>query len=223
MTNFATAIRIISLNVMLRRSFGIVFLLALLMSGARARSVTDGSTPLGLAPGSPAGSYALSGIEDVNLYNGHLNLHLPLLQVGGRGTAQYMMTLLPINASWIVQHEELGTGNSFNYPSYEWWAGLRPGYGPGVLQGRSATSPQCVDGEYSATSTLTRLTFTAPDGTEFELRDQAYGGQPHYSVCYDSAHPGTFNRGRVFITADGTTATFISDTDIYDYLMCDSF
>jgi hypothetical protein len=45
----------------------------------------------------------------------------------------------------------------------------------------------------------------APDGTDYEFRDQATNGQPKAPVS------GGFNRGTIFTTADGTTATFISD------------
>jgi hypothetical protein len=53
----------------------------------------NSSTPVGWAKGTPAGSYALSGFDNVNLFNGHLNFHLPLLKVGGRGSAGYTMAL----------------------------------------------------------------------------------------------------------------------------------
>src|SRR5258708_11146890 len=36
-------------------------------------SITDGTTPSGIAAGSPTGSYALSGFENINLFNGNLN------------------------------------------------------------------------------------------------------------------------------------------------------
>jgi hypothetical protein len=56
------------------------------------------------------------------------------------------------------------------------------------------------------------LTFTAPDGTEIELRDMASRGEPlQGGGCY-----GGPSRGKTFISADGSAATFISDTDIYD-------
>lgn len=48
-------------------------------------SAVDGTTPLGISRGAPAGSYGLSGFDSVNLYNGNLNFRLPLLQIGGRG------------------------------------------------------------------------------------------------------------------------------------------
>lgn len=45
-------------------------------------SATDGSTPSALTPGSPAGSYALSGFDNINPFNGNLNVRLPLVQIG---------------------------------------------------------------------------------------------------------------------------------------------
>jgi hypothetical protein len=62
--------------------------LLLAMATAHAQSVTDGATPLGLSPGMPAGSYALSDFDAVNLYNGNLGFRLPLLSVAGRGSTE---------------------------------------------------------------------------------------------------------------------------------------
>lgn len=54
----------------------LLFLLA--MKIVAQQSATDGATPLALSPGTPAGSYPLSGFDNVNLYNGSLNFQLPL-------------------------------------------------------------------------------------------------------------------------------------------------
>src|SRR5438094_373366 len=51
-------------------------------------SATDSSTPVGMAPGAPAGSYQLGGFDNINFFNGNLNFNLPLLKVGGRGGVQ---------------------------------------------------------------------------------------------------------------------------------------
>ena len=49
-------------------------LVAAIVNTAQAQEqVTDGTTPVGLKPGAPAGSYALSDFENVNLFNGNLN------------------------------------------------------------------------------------------------------------------------------------------------------
>ena len=65
----------------------IIVLLGVVSVNAQV-SATDSSTPAGLAPGAPAGSYQLSGFENINFFNGNLNFNLPLLKVGGRGGVQ---------------------------------------------------------------------------------------------------------------------------------------
>jgi RHS repeat-associated protein len=180
--------------------------------GASAQNVLDDTTPPGQAPGAPSGSFAISGFETVNVFNGHLNFRLPLLKVNGRGGVAYV-SALPIEQRWTVDHDPF-TG-VYHFPNYNWWTGLRPGYGPGVLQGRQM-SEGCPEG-FGVTQGTTRLTFTASDGTEFELRDQIYGGQVASSNCseFDPQAPGA-SRGTTFVSADGTSATFLSDATIYD-------
>src|SRR5215467_3875735 len=60
-------------------------------SGQTIFNDLDGMTPVGLLPGSPAGSYALSGLDTINLYNGSNNITIPLVKIGGRGDAGYTM------------------------------------------------------------------------------------------------------------------------------------
>jgi hypothetical protein len=100
---------------------------------------------------------------------------------------------------------------------YQWHAN-KPGYGPGLFVGRAAATDYggggaaCVHYPSYSYFSLTRLTFILPDGTEYEFRDQATGGAQQVSSCYANG----YNRGTVFVTADGTAATFVSDTPIYD-------
>jgi RHS repeat-associated protein len=186
-------------------------------SGQTSTSATDGFTPSGLTVGAPAGSYALSGLENVNPYNGGLNFSLPLMQVGGRGGAQYTM-LLPIEQRWRILQFNFPNG-SMTAPDYNWWTGLQPRYGPGVVVGRASGDDLSYYCPYQDSTTfhrsLTRLTFITPNGTEYELRDQLTGGQPAW-VGYCASQGAS--RGTVFVTADGTAATFISDTLIRDDL-----
>ncbi|MBV9924358.1 MAG: discoidin domain-containing protein [Acidobacteria bacterium] len=192
-------------------------LLALaLAQGALAQtsnSVTDGSTPSALSPGAPAGSYPLSGFENVNLYNGNLSFALPLLQNGGRGAAGAVVTL-KVEQHWRVKGvkpppncELTNTCEPVLVPDPNAWLGGTQDYGPGTLKGRSG-------GVTCGELALTRLTFTSGDGTEFELRDQLNEGRPLGFSCNPSQ--GAL-RGAVFVTADGTAATFISDTPVYDW------
>lgn len=108
-------------------------------NSALGQSAIDATTPPGQSPGTPAGSYALSGFDNVNIFNGHLNFRFPLLQVNGRGGGSFV-SALPIEQRWTVDHDSSGV---YHFPNYNWWTGLRPGYGPGVLQGRQM-SEGCV-------------------------------------------------------------------------------
>ena len=196
----------------------LVFLLVTAVSAQVETSGTDGQTPLGIAPGAPAGSYALSGFDNVNLYNGNLNFRLPLLHIDGRGGSDTALLLAINNKRWRVKRVAMCSGSPpppdctfFNYyPTPNWWTSVDPGYGPGVMEARHSganygpAAPPCFGFKFS--SALTRITFTAPDGTEFELRDQLYGGQ---SKTFTGCIQGV-SRGNVFTTADGSTATFIS-------------
>src|SRR5258706_5404412 len=68
---------------------------------AQLRS-TDGQTPLGLAPGAPAGSYSLSDLDQVNLFNGNLDFGIPIGHIGGRGSAGYTMMVRVLSPKWGV-------------------------------------------------------------------------------------------------------------------------
>ena len=174
----------------------------------RAQGSTDGTTPLGLTPGSPSGSYALSDFDVVNLYNGSLNFRLPIYQIAGRGGAGYAITL-QVQKKWTVHREfEPGVGY-FYYADGSWWSENGVGWilDAGRVDIRTGYREQPTGFPVEG---LTRVTFTAPDGTEYEFRDQLTNGQPKAPVS------GGFNRGTVFVTADGTNATFISDWDIHE-------
>ncbi|HEY0761036.1 MAG TPA: RHS repeat-associated core domain-containing protein [Pyrinomonadaceae bacterium] len=179
---------------------------------------TDGATPLGLSPGAPSGSYPLSDFEDVNLFNGTLNFALPLVKIDGRGSAGYPL-ILRVDHKWLVQKEQAEGQPPINIytPQPAWWTdlGWAPIYSIGRMEMRQGGTRDYVLGSggcgYIHRQTLTRLTFTAPDGTEYELRDQSTNGQPVNATCT------AYNRGTTFVTADGTAATFISDSNIFDY------
>ena len=71
---------------------------------------------------------------------------------------------------------------------------------------------------------LTRFTFTAADGTEYEFRDVQSDGATMDNVYQLDPNNEficnlvlTHPRGRVFVTSDGSAATFISDVEINDH------
>jgi len=209
--------------------FSLIFILVVRITSAQTSTrPTDGTTPLGIAPGTPAGSYALSGFDNVNLFNGNLNFALPLRSIGGRGSAGYTI-MLSIERHWTVTHQTQvagcfpSNGCTYNHifnPTPAGWGASEVGFGPGILKGRKASDTPCVAGTPNAGALydkLTRITFATPSGTEYEMIDKLTGGQvlnnSNYT-CYNSTQ--TPSRGRVFVTADGNAATFIADATIYD-------
>ena len=81
---------------------GAFILFSLAPAQAQSSYPTDGGTPMGLKPGTPAGSYSLSCFDNINLYNGNLNFRLPLISIGGRGSAAHTI-MLPIEQQWQVE------------------------------------------------------------------------------------------------------------------------
>jgi hypothetical protein len=82
-------------------------------------SSVDATTPGLLAPGAPAGSYALTGFDRVNLSTLHLSVAVPLLDVPGRGDAKATM-MLPFDRVWNVKATPApyncgANGCSYNY------------------------------------------------------------------------------------------------------------
>ena len=210
----------------------VIFITLLLPGAAVAQtttsSATDMKTPAGLTPGAPAGSYALSGFDSVNPYNGNLNFRLPLVSVGGRGAAGHTIMLALNSKRWRIRYSSTTVQGEEVFrtwtPTTSHWNGPEVGYGAGVLVGRQVGVHQlnhpitCPTTQRVYKFTITRLVFTTPDGTEYELRDQATNGQPQQvpqSACNNATAPG-FARGRVFATADGSSVSFISDSIIND-------
>src|SRR5215217_3353890 len=109
---------------------------------AQTTSATDGSTPLGLQPGSPAGSYALSGFDNVNLFNGNLSFQLSLLGLAGRGGAK-MPLMLPIEGKWRVLDLAIpqpdGSFNHHYMPVQSWWENNDRKYRPGSVVARQGS------------------------------------------------------------------------------------
>jgi RHS repeat-associated protein len=181
------------------------------------QSVLDKGTPVGLAPGKPNGSYALSDIDNINLFTGNLNFTLPLLKVEGRGGAQGTI-MLPIESHWtnfyFFRHADGSYFNPIPMYNFDPAASLKPGYGPGVLIPRFSEIKfgENCGGVIWSIHSQTRLTFIGGDGTQFELRDTVHDGAPISRLCNQPVP----SRGTTFVTKDGSAATFISDTVIQD-------
>ncbi|HEX7957469.1 MAG TPA: RHS repeat domain-containing protein, partial [Pyrinomonadaceae bacterium] len=200
---------------LLLRPLQITVLLLLALEGVSAQtSSTDNKTASGIAAG--AGSQALSDLDSVNLYNGNLNLRLPLYQIAGRGKAQMVMMHALNTKRWRVKHTLTvnvnGDENHRYSPRNDSW-GATPGYAPGVFRRKTVGINSTMCGGVSKYGyIITRMYFTTPDGSEYELRDQATGGQPLFRTsCTTGA-----SRGTVFVSADGNAATYISDSTVFD-------
>ncbi|HXQ34264.1 MAG TPA: hypothetical protein VN843_09645, partial [Anaerolineales bacterium] len=153
-----------------------------------------------------------SGFDNINLYNGNLDVRLKVLSLAGRGDAGMTVEVGLNPEPWVVK----GTG-----VTHDWWSTLKPGYGPGVMQGRrigiryDGPGQTCSqDNLFHYRWTRTSLTFTTSDGTEFELWDKQ-SGRPWIDAGTNYCSTGP-SRGFEFVTHDGTSATFISDSEIID-------
>jgi hypothetical protein len=192
---------------LLRHLFAALLLLLALACNCAAQSAPDGSTPVGLAPGAPVGSYSLGNFDNINLFNGNLNFSMPLMHITGRGAVADVVQLR-LDRKW---HTSRGPYSA--YPNYNGWQNTPVGYGVGALEGRVANGMVECD---QSMDTLLRLTFTAPDGTECELRDQLTNGATGVITKSPDCVMSATSRGRVFKTSDGSAATFISDVEITD-------
>ena len=74
----------------LAKTFGL-FLCLFSLTSQPAKAQSTG-TPLAQSPGSPAGSYPLSEIDTVNLFNGRINVRIPVVTARGRGKAGGQIT-----------------------------------------------------------------------------------------------------------------------------------
>ena len=193
----------------------VILLLCLTVQAQSTQSRLDGYTPTELQQGSPADSYPLSGFESISNYTGNLNVALPLMHIGGRGAAGHTMTM-PISNKWEVIRGSDSQGIADDV-SFRAGDVIYVGYSPGWLIATSAMdipAPGTSCPPNSFRLFLTRLRFIMPDGTEVQLHDKKYQGAG-VSVNVSCA-PTVPNRGKVFVSDDGESMTFISDTDILD-------
>ena len=184
--------------------FKLVSLLAVSAAfAATALAQSAGPTPPAVAPGSPASSYALSGLDQVNLFNGYLNVQIPLYSITGRGEAGKTITL-GVNSQWTVNE----LGSPAHAPTSNWL-----GYTYGTVSVGLATDVTgCGPG--GAGYGFTYLVWTAPNGTQAYLTDTLYNGEKKpYALDVSCVAVSTnANRGRTFRSYDGSGLTFTLDS-----------
>ncbi len=83
-----------------------------------AQSSLDLGTPAESKIGqSSASTYAIDKIETVNLANGNMSMHIPLVTVGGRGLAGHTLSLSYNSKLWSAEHENVdGDLDPFGQP-----------------------------------------------------------------------------------------------------------
>lgn len=198
-----------------------------LAGAATAHAQSDyASIPPALAPGSPTGSYRLSDIDTVNLFNGSVNVHLPLTGISGRGGARDVAALSWTSpARWQIVKGYDAYGGAVYGPQVDPMSDstgrLRLGNWTAYFKKSVDVVLPCgpnYEGIYYAQYTLVRLHVVEPDGTDHELRDTVTGGQPF-------TNPGcTYqgqSRGREFVSADGSGITVLFDDVIRDGVQID--
>ena len=206
----------------LAKTFGL-FLCLFSLTSQPAKAQSTG-TPLAQSPGSPAGSYPLSEIDTVNLFNGRINVRIPVVTARGRGKAggqitynwgspanYHIRTEIDPNNGSQINYVEPGGGGAFSIDGLS--TGFAQVYG---VQGGNEITTHCWMGDYyTYQKTLTRMFFVEPDGTEHEMRDVQTGGQA-FSVPACALNGSS--RGKVFVSTDGSGATFIADAPVVDYV-----
>ena len=79
-----------SMSTFVKRVFLSCLLLMLTQNSIYGQNYAN--TPLGVKAGTPAGSYALTNVDTVSLFNGQVNVRLPLVNETGRGGAKSQMS-----------------------------------------------------------------------------------------------------------------------------------
>ncbi len=204
---------------------------------------TDTATPTASTKGvNPTiGSYGGSNFDKVNLFNGNVSMSFPLASLSSRGGMSAGVVLSYNSKLWYVDKQETRVGGAKNgsssiayVPIYNEYddgqAQLAAGWTIGAGRMRARQSATYLKPAQSIcffdvpagnvdpkpVKTLTTFSFTAPDGTEYDFRDTIYDGQPRELI---NCQP--VSRGKEFVSKDGTSATFISDTEVVDSFFTD--
>ena len=187
-------------------------------------SVFDGATPAGLAPGSPTGSYALSGFEHHSAFSGGMGVALPLRHIGGRGEAGFDI-VWNFNQTWLAAKSAQVASTIAIDPYPEQTAVNGTGYDPNGLEAAGAvyaktgmTFTACSGTTPQPASTVTRLIFRKPDGTEVELIDRNTHGAAYTIANPCGTQPATYNanRGTAFASTDGSEIVFTADAAVLE-------
>ena len=193
----------------------------------------DGFMPQTLRGSDPAAVYQLSGLDQVNYFNGTLPFSLPLYTLAGRGQASHTLTLGIKPPVWTVdtslkQDNQVPSGSQTYYrtfnsdPVEDGYVPYQAGYGPGVVSVRRSGEKVGSCGTGGSTvygRNFTYLVFSASGGAEYELYDTVTTGNGVVTVNGADCElvPNLAQgRGTVFKDRTGLGITFVSDSPIYD-------
>ena len=207
-------------------SFYLAACMALLLcTSVRAQNPGDMNSTVApaLVGGNPAASRSESGVEHINLYNGNLNITVPLVNIDGRGNAGYSM-LVPVQRRWNVETNQNQQPSPYSWnDAFSQLDFSSTPYSPGslVIRRSGSSNQRCLISQRPADlgPYITRLIWVTPDGTETTLRDTQYDGQPQGSGASDCNAVAAYtpvSRGTTFAGMDGSDITFIADTAISD-------
>ena len=186
-------------------------------------TATAGFTPSPVTPGSPAGSYILSGFDTVNLGNLHVNFRFPLLKIGGNGRGSASVVVSPdMNRYWqaVITAQAISpcgpNGCQFTYyytvNNTNWQpVAFIPGV-PRLVERPAGSQCQHINNTGVWLQTLTRLTATSTDGTETEFVDSNTGGL----VKPGTAATNGSNRGSTFVSRDGSSSMVTTTAPVSD-------
>src|ERR1700686_16116 len=207
--------------------------LGLASRAALAQNAYDRGTPAESKGGqSSLSTYAQDKIETVNLANLNLNLHIPLVAMGGRGSASYTVALTYNSKVWAGNHvreDQTPPGGPPTFvnhfaTTYNDGTLTRPNQiplgsgwsickGPAIKATKIGIDPLTIchspEGDFFKYA-LTKVSLILPDGSEVEMRDALTEGAPYLT---QNSCTGLFDRdrGRVWHSTDGSATTYVMD------------
>ena len=200
-----------------RNSSSLLALAALLLLFCSQQTWAQANGPVDPGKELAGGSYSQSEVEDLNLYNGRMNISIPLLDVVGRGKAKYSIRVPVQTHQWDVMSNMYFNPNgtiTYTNEAFGTWSFLSyvDPYGPGMLEVVTGLEGMCV------TTAVTRVVLSMPSGAEVELRDDLTDGRPDVrnGCSPEGPPPGPNNRGKTFHSSDGSAMIFVSDADVVD-------
>jgi RHS repeat-associated protein len=208
---------------------GLLALAAVVTVSALSPALAQSSSAIGTPTESRGGlselaSYSSDKVETVNLANGNLNLQIPIVMVGGRGSASYTLALSYNSKLWggmrnIPEPCEGGSSLAARFAvGFNDNVGFSPdklnlGAGWSISKGPSIRIIRMNLDQLNANPpayqyALTKVFLTLPDGSEIQMRDDQTDGGP---LTTQSNFINDGNRGRAWHSTDGSAITYVTD------------